>query len=77
MITLYIVKFKFIINNKYFQALLQARLGAYLSESDDGEKAASRRKLNLKKSVETINLIDDESDEENKNKNSEWYSCVL
>lgn len=35
-----------------------------MSESDDGDKAVSK-KLSMKKSVETINLIDDESDEEN------------
>lgn len=61
--------------------MLQARLGAYLSESDDGSKAAQKKKLSAKKSVETINLIDDdsedESDEENKNKNSEKYVIVL
>lgn len=64
-------------NNKYFQALLQARLGAYLSESDDGERAASKKKSNFRKPVETINLIDDESDEENKIKISEWYSSAF
>jgi len=42
-----------------------------LSESDDGDKGVSKKKLAVKKSVETINLIDDESDEENKKKNSD------
>lgn len=42
-----------------------------MSESDDGDKAVSKKKLSMKNSVETINLIDDESDEENKIKNSE------
>lgn len=65
---------KFMCNFEHcFQALLQARLGAYSSESDDGDKAISKKKLSAKKSVETINLIDDESDDENKNTNSERY----
>lgn len=42
-----------------------------MSESDDGDKGVLKRKLPAKKSFETINLIDDESEEENKNKNSE------
>lgn len=59
-----------------FQALLQARLGAYSSESDDGGKNCQKKKPNRKKSVETINLIDDdESDEENRE--SERYSNVF
>lgn len=37
-----------------------------ISESEDGDKAVTRKKLSVKKSVETINLIDDESDEDNK-----------
>lgn len=37
-----------------------------ISESEDGDKAVTRKKLSMKKSVETINLIDDESDEDNK-----------
>jgi uncharacterized protein with von Willebrand factor type A (vWA) domain len=44
-----------------------------LSESDDGDKSISKRKPTMRKSVETINLIDDESDEENKIKNFERY----
>lgn len=50
------------------KALLQARLGAYLSESEEGDKTNKKKKPSAKKSVETINLIDDESDEEYKNK---------
>lgn len=71
-----IIKYKCNVKH-FFQALLQARLGAYSSESDDGDKTISKKKPSAKKSVETINLIDDESDEENKNKNSERYSNVL
>lgn len=54
--------------------MLQARLGAYLSESEEGDKTNKKKKPTAKKPVETINLIDDESDEEYKNKNSERYS---
>lgn len=68
-------------NNIYFQAFLQARLGAFSSESDDGDNGIPKKKISIKKSVETINLIDDddESDEENKNKNknSERYINVF
>jgi len=58
-----------------FQALLQARLGAYSSESENGDKSVLKKQSSSKKTVETINLIDDESDEENKN--SERYSNVF
>jgi len=54
------------------KALLQARLGAYSSESEDGDKGIKNRRPCMKKSVETINLIDDDdSEEDRKNKNLE------
>ncbi|XP_060852126.1 serine/threonine-protein kinase PRP4 homolog isoform X2 [Rhopalosiphum padi] len=59
------------------KALLQARLGAYLSESEEGDKTNKKKKPSAKKSVETINLVDDESDEEYKNKICERVKSPL
>ncbi|XP_050434118.1 serine/threonine-protein kinase PRP4 homolog [Adelges cooleyi] len=53
------------------KALLQARLGACVSEADIGEKSALKNKNNLKMCIETIDLIDDDdTDEEHNVRNS-------
>jgi len=68
----------FVFNNPNLQALLQARLGAYSSESEDGDKGIKNRRPCMKKSVETINLIDDDDSEEDiKNKNLERYNNFI
>ncbi|PSN49754.1 hypothetical protein C0J52_08467 [Blattella germanica] len=44
------------------KALLQARLGAYMSEEDDEDSSSNANKDSVKHDPEVINLVDDDSD---------------